>query len=1044
MRICYIAIGLLLFPGGHIVKAQSGETDPAAFLFKPGRECSFAIPSPESVIRHALLGNGDIRTEFDRDHVDSLFMQYTSGSLTSQACIKRWNRKNEQLALATEPLAVMADWLGGIRYPHGSLNESWRLVLGNQMYDNLPETAVPKTCEHAWNDAILALNKFSATLESSAGVVIRAMDTRGKGKTIVVYNPLTIDRKDVVEAEIHYPEGAPKDIKVFDSLNNELPAQTLERSKERIRILFLCTIPSMGLACFDVRSAGDVKPAKTTLTATEKMLDNEFLKITINSAGDISSIIDKKPGKELLSAPIRLEFQKEHPVYWPARYMDWKDRKKPPMEHVRGPAKITVLEKGPVRATVKIERKAMNSVFTQYIQLTAGMENLIIRNNIRWQSSGVSLKASFPLTASNSVATYNLGLGAREWETNNENKFEFPSLEWIDLTDKSGIFGVTISEDCKYGSDKPNDNTLRLTLLYTPKTNNFHDQATQDWGIHDITYGLYSHKGDWRTGLSEWQGRRLNQPLRVFQVPHHPGFLGKGFSFANVSVPQVDIRAIKKAENGKDVVIRLQELVGHDINGVTVTMASKIARAWEIDSQERLVGEAVISNGKLMVDMKKYDTRSFAVQLEPPVEKLADLNAFALPLVYDQNVVSGVDSTKKGHFNPQGISIPARIFPETLLANGVLFNLGPAAYGKNNVLTCMGQKIILPKTGNFNQIYILAAALTDTSGTFKAGGSKFNLRIQASYGNIGQSDHRIRDKFGRIKGLQTGFINRDEVAWFASPLRRDTVTITNQYTYMFKYKLEAGPGSETLQLPDNESIKIFAISLAYNPFDQIQLAQPLYDDFTGRQPLSLNLPKSYVDETMEPAAKIYVYKNRDLAGLPGRVTMKDFADIHQPNGVTSSYYFTDADTTLTGNVRDGMIVPAINDGMFDLLPGDLLNDKWSDIGEGRILLDLQQEIELDSMHVFTGQSISRGGQSFSLWGATGGKNLTIKNDPKTSGWDFIAMAPPEDVFDNSKVMYSIILLPGKPKQYRYLLWVSENTPHGPFYFREVDVYEKQN
>jgi hypothetical protein len=138
-----------------------------------------------------------------------------------------------------------------------------------------------------------------------------------------------------------------------------------------------------------------------------------------------------------------------------------------------------------------------------------------------------------------------------------------------------------------------------------------------------------------------------------------------------------------------------------------------------------------------------------------------------------------------------------------------------------------------------------------------------------------------------------------------------------------------------------------------------------------------------------------------------------------------------------------MNVAAINDGMYDLLPGDSTNDKWSGKGEGRILMDLQKEIELDSMHIFTAQSTRRGGQSFSLWGATGEKTPLVKGDPKAAGWNFIALAAPEDIWGNSKALYTVLPLPEKSKQYRYLLWISEDSPHGPFYFREVDVFEKQ-
>ena len=87
--------------------------------------------------------------------------------------MKRWNRKNELLAQAAEPVAVMADWLGGIHYPREALNAAWWLVLGSQMHDILPGTSIPKAYEYAWNDEVIGLNRFSSVLEASAGVVIR-------------------------------------------------------------------------------------------------------------------------------------------------------------------------------------------------------------------------------------------------------------------------------------------------------------------------------------------------------------------------------------------------------------------------------------------------------------------------------------------------------------------------------------------------------------------------------------------------------------------------------------------------------------------------------------------------------------------------------------------------------------------------------------------------------------------------------------------------------------------------------------------------------
>src|SRR5206468_8422808 len=42
---------------------------------------------------------------------------HSAGSLTSEAYVKRWIRRNEQLADAAEKASIAAEWLGGRSYP---------------------------------------------------------------------------------------------------------------------------------------------------------------------------------------------------------------------------------------------------------------------------------------------------------------------------------------------------------------------------------------------------------------------------------------------------------------------------------------------------------------------------------------------------------------------------------------------------------------------------------------------------------------------------------------------------------------------------------------------------------------------------------------------------------------------------------------------------------------------------------------------------------------------------------------------------------------
>ncbi|HOL30200.1 MAG TPA: glycoside hydrolase family 38 C-terminal domain-containing protein, partial [Paludibacteraceae bacterium] len=552
---------------------------------------------------------------------DLLLIEHSAGSLTSQAFMKRMNRKNELLASSAEMASVAADWMGGASYPFEKLNHAWDLLLGSQFHDILPGTAIPKAYEYAWNDEFIAANEFAEVLKHGVSTVAAKLNTQTRGRAIVVYNPVAKAREDVVEAELEYAV-LPESVGVFDKSGKEVPSQIVEKKGNKLKILFLAEMPSAGLKIYDVReTASSVK--STGLSITNNALENAYYRVKVASNGDIISIFDKKASKELLAKPARLEFLAETPNEWPAWNMDWKDRKKPPIDFMDKDTQLTIVEQGPVRVTLKVQRKGRNSEITQFYSLAAGEagKRLEVSNKIDWQSRAVSLKASFPLTVSNENATYNLGVGTISRSNNNEKKFEVPSKEWFDLTDKSGKYGVTILEDCKYGSDKPDDNTLRLTLLYTPGIH-LPDwqwtmyQSTQDWGIHDVMYAVYGHNGDWRKGESAWQAQFFNQPLLAFESTKHGGEQGGSISMISINRPEAGLMALKKMESGEGYVIRINELTGKNIKNIQVMLPAEIVDAYEINGQEKKIGDVKFTKQGISFDLSPYTIRSFAVKVK--------------------------------------------------------------------------------------------------------------------------------------------------------------------------------------------------------------------------------------------------------------------------------------------------------------------------------------------------------------------------------------------------------------------------------------------
>ncbi len=546
--------------------------------------------------------------------------------------------------------------------------------------------------------------------------------------------------------------------------------------------------------------------------------------------------------------PARLEIKTDKPVQWPAWNMDWEDQSRAPRAYVGGPAQVRIVENGPARVAVEVSRETEGSRFVQTIRLSAGDagNRVEIGNVIDWNTKESHLKAVFPLTATNPVATYNWDIGAIERGTDNPKKFEVPSHQWVDLTDQSGAYGATVLMDCKNASDKPDDNTLRLTLIRTPGTRGqYDDQGTQDLGHHEFVYGLAGHSGDWRKGQTDWQAYRLNQPLMAFEASKHAGALGKTFSLLSVSHSRVRVLALKKAEQSDEAIIRLVELDGKPASDVQIAFAAPITAAREVSGAEEPVGAATVTGGKLVTSFAAFQPRTFAVKLGAAPAKVAAVHSQPVKLSYDLATASNDDTRSASGFAADGRALPAEMLPAEFAFSGVKFNLAPAKTGTPNAVVAKGQTIPLP-AGKFNRVYVLAASADgDQNATFRVGEKAADATIQDWGGFIGQWDDRIwkskevpvraqpgqtrTDPYGEMVGLKPGFIKRADVAWFAS--HRHTADGANEpyaYSYLFAYPLDVPAGATTLTLPDNQTVRILAISVAEEGATA-KPAQPLYD-----------------------------------------------------------------------------------------------------------------------------------------------------------------------------------------------------------------------
>jgi len=792
------------------------------------------------------------------------------GCYTSQAAMKRWNRKNELLADAAERAAVIAHRIVGQDYPREMLRDAWIRFLWHQFHDDLTGTSIPEAYEFSWNDEILCLNRFAAMFEHAVEATASVLDTRVEGTPIVVFNPLAIAREDVVEATVPKPGGAAAFVRVFGPDGNEVPSDVVAVFDDSLRILFVGTAPSVGYAVYDVRPSSAPCALATGLKVSPNSLENARYRVSINEAGEIASIYDKRDNRELLSEPLRYEILDDTPNNWPAWEIDYDDIMAPPLDLFVGSPVIRVVEDGCARVAVQIEQKTEHSVLMTTVSLAAGDGGNRVQSDadIDWYEREKLLKASISTTTANDDATYDLGLGVIKRGLNTEKRYEVPGHQWADLSDTAGAYGVAVFNDCRYGWDHPSPEKLRLTLVHTPGVASgwdwVGDQHSQDNGQHRLAFAVQGHAGDWRDGGVIWQAARMNQPLTAFRGMPHEGALGKTYSSLSVAgdrpKPPVMVNAVKLAENSDEIVIRVRELVGQAQNEIRLTFDRPVVSAREINGSEEETGPARVTDGQLVFSLTSYQPKAFAVTLEPSTNTRAARPVYAtIKLPYNLDGISLDSDRCDGDLDGHGYSLVGELVDDTIRYLDIPFVTGPKTAGALNAVVCRGQEVALPQ-GEYDRLYVLAAAVDGPAeGSFSIDGQAQQVHVQDYADPVGRWNSRLAS--GELvespSQIAPPYINRQPVAWYGS--HRHTADCENdlyRFTYLFLLEFDMPTGARTLTLPANARIRLLAATVAAGQPGEMNPAQPLYDEarntlvhistdssaFAGQATLSMSSP----------------------------------------------------------------------------------------------------------------------------------------------------------------------------------------------------------
>lgn len=439
-----------------------------------------------------------------------MYLEFHRGTYTSQLRTKQGNRRSEHLLREAELWAASAAVGRGEDYPYETLKECWRTVLRNQFHDILPGTCIGWVYQRTEAEYAEVARRLEEVIARAASALT------GPGE-----DPLLLN-------------AAPADV---------------------------AGVPSLAI--------GPAAPPGEPVTITELddgvVLDNGLLRVTVDAAGLITSLVDLEADREVLTpgaAAGLLQLHPDAPRQWDAWDIDPEYRNA--VEDITDVTGLDVDAQGPQApdAVVRVTRRAgRDSSLTEEIRLSPGSRQVVLDIDIDWHERQRLLKLAFPLDIKADASTSEMQFGHVERPTHQNTswdaaRYEICAHRWIHVGEPG--YGVAVLNDSTYGHDVTRDvdgqghpsTTVRLSLVRAPL---FPDPQA-DQGRHRLRVALRPGAS---IGDAVTEGYAFNLPARTVRGGHGAPPL------VSVTGAGVVVEAVKLAEDRSgDVVVRLYESLG--------------------------------------------------------------------------------------------------------------------------------------------------------------------------------------------------------------------------------------------------------------------------------------------------------------------------------------------------------------------------------------------------------------------------------------------------------------------------------------------------
>ncbi|MBQ8898618.1 MAG: alpha-mannosidase [Clostridia bacterium] len=524
------------------------------------------------------------------EHRDDL-QHHAAGCYATVSSVKAGIRRGEVNLSAAENYAVLANSLLGKPYKNKVFEEAWNNICFLHFHDSMGGCSIRQV--HDDSAYIFGMAHHTAAIEENNALqsISWEIDTSGNrsGLPIVVFNPHGFDVDTLVHVFL-----CPNSLQ--DEKGNDVPYQRIDSTTAecfwRTDTLFKAHVPALGYAVYYLnddwtsREGQMAKPMDVPgsrvhaipftgyRTANEHrgtVLENDLVRIEFElHTGYIISYTDKRTGEELITGRAAV------PVVVDEYYHDtWSHAKNFFTDRMArfSDAEVTVVENGPIRATVKVVSRYNDSYLTQYFSLEPDSEKLSVRAEIDWREKNKMLKLAWPMKVTDPKAYYEIPFGVIERPADGE---EEPGLTWTAVKGSDRGFALINSDTY---SSSVEGGTIYQTVLRSPIYGDHGGPRTAEseyteQGKRKFSYELMPVGDSWAPVIRE--AKILNKGLSHVRETWHGGKLSPAPSCGlSVSAPNVMLSALKRSEDGSGLIIRLYETDG--VN-TPVTVSGKLLR----------------------------------------------------------------------------------------------------------------------------------------------------------------------------------------------------------------------------------------------------------------------------------------------------------------------------------------------------------------------------------------------------------------------------------------------------------------------------------